>query len=100
MLGRIKLPFPEIRSAILKMDDDLLSENMIKQFLQYIPTKDELELINEYVGGDEEKVSDLGKPEQFYYEVMKTTKYRLMIFVKRCPKLLIMKNGYNPSTIK
>ncbi|KAJ3079256.1 Dishevelled associated activator of morphogenesis 2 [Quaeritorhiza haematococci] len=75
MLGRIKLTFPAIRDAILMIQEENLTENMIKQFLQSVPTEDEAMLIRDYVGGDERKLKELGKAEQFFYEMLKIPRY-------------------------
>ncbi|KAI8801981.1 formin homology 2 domain-containing protein [Cladochytrium replicatum] len=80
MLGRIKMPFDDMRAAILGMDMAALSETMIKQFLNYIPSKEEIQLISDYMGGAtasevDAKLKDLGKAEQFFYAIMKITRY-------------------------
>lgn len=42
MLSRIKLSFPEIRSAILRVDDTLLSLDELKVIARHVPTPDEV----------------------------------------------------------
>lgn len=44
MLGGIKLPYPEIRLAIMAIDKSKLSENIIRQFLNYVPTPEEVRI--------------------------------------------------------
>lgn len=42
MLGRLKFTFPEIRKAVLQMDQNVLTELMVKQFLEFVPTAEEV----------------------------------------------------------
>lgn len=42
MLARLPLTFAEIRSAIINLDTLRLDESMVKGFLDFLPTKDEV----------------------------------------------------------
>ena len=42
MLSRYKMTFTEIREAILKVDDSVLTEQMIAQFLKFVPSTEEV----------------------------------------------------------
>lgn len=75
MLGRVKVAFPELKTAIMEMNEDILNENMIKQFLQFIPTDEDATLIRDFVKNDEAKVSDLARAEQFFWEMLKIPRY-------------------------
>jgi len=67
MLSRVRLSFPDIRKAILIVDDTLLTEQLLKSFLEHIPTTEECEALAMYVHGDGAK--NLGNAEQFFVEV-------------------------------
>jgi len=69
MISRIKMSYPEVRKAILTLNEDLLPDQLIKQFLLYIPTPEESDQIHDFISGDESKLVELGKAEQFFYEV-------------------------------
>ncbi|KAI3630893.1 hypothetical protein MIR68_012328 [Amoeboaphelidium protococcarum] len=71
MLSRIKMTYPEIRLAILGLSEDLLSESFIRQLLLYIPTQEEQTMLTENL----DQYGRLGKPEQFYIEIMKISRY-------------------------
>eukprot|EP00232_Nephroselmis_pyriformis_P007377 CAMPEP_0182896288 /NCGR_PEP_ID=MMETSP0034_2-20130328/26188_1 /TAXON_ID=156128 /ORGANISM="Nephroselmis pyriformis, Strain CCMP717" /LENGTH=410 /DNA_ID=CAMNT_0025030149 /DNA_START=63 /DNA_END=1292 /DNA_ORIENTATION=+ len=65
MLSNIKLPLPQITSAINCLDGERLDGDVVDAMLNFLPTKEDFELIREYedAGGD---VLLLGKAEQFY----------------------------------
>ncbi|KAJ3049045.1 Diaphanous [Rhizophlyctis rosea] len=71
MLGRIKLPYDQIRKFIIEMDTNQLPEPMVKQFLAAVPTNEEVETLKEFVGGNEAKLKDVGKAELFLWEMTK-----------------------------
>ena len=71
MLSRIKMSFPEIRRAILSASEELLSEQLLKQFMQHAPTPDEVALLSEHI----DEYSTLAAPEQFLIEMMKVSHY-------------------------
>ncbi|KAJ3127754.1 hypothetical protein HK098_005871 [Nowakowskiella sp. JEL0407] len=79
VLGRIKLSYPEIRQSLIKMDLEKITDEMVKQFLANAPTVEEIEQIKDYLGGDESKFKDLGKPEQFSWEMSKVPKFEFRL---------------------
>ncbi|KAJ3097871.1 hypothetical protein HDU97_004491 [Phlyctochytrium planicorne] len=80
MLGRIKHKFSEIRTAVLSVNETILTENIVKQFVAFIPTDEEIGLIKDYVedgsGNSAERLNSLGKAEQFFYEMSKIPRYQ------------------------
>lgn len=71
MLGRLKCNFYDIRKAILQMDQNVLTEQMVKQFLQYIPTPEEIGMLAVYKDDN----SSLAKADAFLVEMMKINRY-------------------------
>ena len=65
MLSRVKMSFSDLRLNILRVSEDQLSEQLLRQLLQYIPTSEEQVLLTENL----ENLEQLGKAEQFYMEV-------------------------------
>ena len=74
MLARIRLSYPEIRKAIMTLDNKMLSVDQIKALKQFTPTEEDKEAINAYVGDSSEGISSalssLGPAEQYFYHVM------------------------------
>ncbi|KAI9477677.1 hypothetical protein BX667DRAFT_468661 [Coemansia mojavensis] len=74
MLGMMKkLSFRDIRKALLRMDTSVVSENMLKQLLTYVPTPEERGLLSAYQGRPDRK--RLARPERFFLETMKIWRY-------------------------
>jgi len=44
MLGMVKMTYPEIRQAVLAVEDDKLEENLLVQLSNYVPTPEEVRL--------------------------------------------------------
>eukprot|EP01099_Mayorella_cantabrigiensis_P001979 TRINITY_DN1859_c0_g1_i3.p1 TRINITY_DN1859_c0_g1~~TRINITY_DN1859_c0_g1_i3.p1 ORF type:complete len:666 (-),score=201.40 TRINITY_DN1859_c0_g1_i3:108-2000(-) len=65
MLSRFKMALPELSQCILRLDDAVLDLETTGNLMQYVPTKEEIELLQDYDGPREE----LAKAEQFYLEV-------------------------------
>lgn len=65
MLARIKLTYPEIRDAIWNIDDNRLTVDNLIAIRQYIPTKEEIEIVKEYDGD----VELLGNAERYFRAV-------------------------------
>ncbi|KAF9163119.1 hypothetical protein DFQ26_002908 [Actinomortierella ambigua] len=65
MLSRIKLPYSDIRLAILEILDDKLNVENLKAIKQYVPTNDEIELVREYEGD----FDTLASADRFYREI-------------------------------
>ncbi|KAF1806202.1 hypothetical protein FB192DRAFT_1003493 [Mucor lusitanicus] len=66
MLAKIKLPYPDIRDAIWNIDDNILSTDNLMAIRQYIPTKEEIEIVKEYQGD----VDMLGNAERYFRSIM------------------------------
>lgn len=64
MLSRMKLSLPEIKRALLTVDDLLLSVDDLKAIARQIPTADEAKRIEEF--GD---TTQLAKADQYLKEV-------------------------------
>lgn len=65
MLSRVKMTFAELRTLILNANTETLSEQLLRQLLQYIPTAEEQALLVENL----DQHDQLDKAEQFYIEV-------------------------------
>ncbi|SPO39803.1 related to Diaphanous protein homolog 1 [Pseudozyma flocculosa] len=83
LLSRIKLPFPEIRAALLQMDENQLSVDNLKALKSCLPTTEEMEIIRDYDGD----VSALGKADQFFKEMLGIPKLHerlsCMLYIRR-----------------
>ncbi|KAJ2312715.1 hypothetical protein H4R23_004655, partial [Coemansia sp. Cherry 401B] len=74
MLGMMKkLTFRDIRRGLLRMDTSVVSENMLKQLLTYVPTPEERGLLSAYQGRPDRK--RLARAERFFLETMKIWRY-------------------------
>ncbi|KAJ2239974.1 hypothetical protein GGI13_007830, partial [Coemansia sp. RSA 455] len=70
MLGMLKkLTFADIRRALLRMDTAVISENLLKQLLSFVPTPEERGLLSAFHGQAERK--RLARPDRFFLETMK-----------------------------
>ncbi|KAI8837101.1 formin homology 2 domain-containing protein [Chytridium lagenaria] len=80
MLGRIKHKFSEIRDAVLSVDESILTETIVKQFIAFIPTEEEVGVIRDFIeeggGAPADRLKELGKAEQFFYEMSKIPRYQ------------------------
>ncbi|KAF2076332.1 hypothetical protein CYY_002388 [Polysphondylium violaceum] len=68
MLSRFKISFADLTKAISNFDETKLSLEDAKSLLKFVPTPEEIELLKE------EDISQLGKPEQFLYELSKVNR--------------------------
>ncbi|KAJ3135013.1 hypothetical protein HK101_004291, partial [Irineochytrium annulatum] len=81
MLSRIKLPFSEIREDVLSAAE-ALPENLVKQFMAFVPTEQEIATIRDYVNDRsdgstaEERMKELGKAELFFLELAKVSRLK------------------------
>ncbi|KAE8252202.1 hypothetical protein A4X03_0g6231, partial [Tilletia caries] len=66
ILTRIKLPYPEIRKALLTMDEEVLTVEHLKALQACLPTSDELELVRDYAGD----FSRLAAADQFFKAIL------------------------------
>ncbi|KAJ7382145.1 Delphilin [Desmophyllum pertusum] len=71
LLGHLKMPFEEIKQALLSMDEKKFSESHLKQLLLYAPDSKELQKFK-YFADD---VSKLDKADRFCYEMSKVSWY-------------------------
>ncbi|GMJ15835.1 hypothetical protein HRI_005252700 [Hibiscus trionum] len=80
MLTKVKIPLPELTSAILALDDTALDPDQLENLIKYCPTKEEIELLTGYKGDK----GNLGKCEQFFLELMTVprveSKLRVFLF--------------------
>jgi len=67
MLTKVKMPLPDLMSAILALDDTVLDADQVDNLIKFTPTKDEIELLKGYKGD----MQVLGECEQFFMELMK-----------------------------
>nr|ADL59580.1 type II formin [Arabidopsis thaliana] len=67
MLTKIKIPLPDMLSAVLALDSLALDIDQVENLIKFCPTKEEMELLRNYTGDKEM----LGKCEQFFMELMK-----------------------------
>ncbi|KZV82357.1 FH2-domain-containing protein [Exidia glandulosa HHB12029] len=65
MLSRIKLSFPDLRRALLEIDDVRLSMDDLRAIGKHLPSNDEIARIRDF--GD---VSKLAKADQYFSEIM------------------------------
>ena len=63
MLGRCKFTFEELVEALRNYDEKILTEQLVRSFLSFIPTPEEAQAIQSFQGD----VSSLAKPETFFY---------------------------------
>lgn len=66
VLTRIKVPFAEVRMALLQCDESKLSVDNLKSIKSCLPTTEELELVRDYDGD----VGALSKADQFFKEML------------------------------
>ncbi|KAL6644183.1 hypothetical protein ACP70R_015791 [Stipagrostis hirtigluma subsp. patula] len=67
MLTKVKMPLPDLMSAILALDDTVLDADQVDNLIKFTPTKDEIELLKGYKGDKQL----LGECEKFFMELMK-----------------------------
>ncbi|KAJ3859957.1 hypothetical protein EV359DRAFT_75418 [Lentinula novae-zelandiae] len=65
MLSRIKLKLPEIREALLKLDDEKLSTDDLRAISKQLPTSDEVMRIQDF-----NDVSKLAIADQYFAEII------------------------------
>ncbi|KAE8699079.1 Formin-like protein 6 [Hibiscus syriacus] len=81
MLTKIKIPLPDMISAILALDSSVLDIDQVENLIKFCPTKEEMELLKNYTGDK----AMLGKCEQFFLELMKVPRVesKLRVFAFR-----------------
>ena len=63
MLGRCKFSFEELVEALRHFDEKILTEQLVRSFLSFVPTAEEALAIRSFDGD----ISMLGKPELFFH---------------------------------
>ncbi|SNX82525.1 related to Diaphanous protein homolog 1 [Melanopsichium pennsylvanicum] len=66
VLTRIKIPFADLRTAILQCDESKLSIDHLKSIKNCLPTTEELGLVRDYDGN----IGSLSKADQFFKEML------------------------------
>ena len=66
VLTRIKVPFPELRVALLQCDESKLTVDHLKSIKSCLPTPEELSLVRDYDGD----MGGLSKADQFFHEML------------------------------
>uniref|UniRef100_A0A453CJV6 Formin-like protein n=2 Tax=Aegilops tauschii subsp. strangulata TaxID=200361 RepID=A0A453CJV6_AEGTS len=81
MLTKIKMPLPDMISAILALDTSVLDNDQVENLIKFCPTNEEIEMLKNYNGNKEM----LGKCEQFFLELMKVPRVesKLRVFAFR-----------------
>lgn len=67
MLTKVKMPLPDVMSAVLALDDSILDVDQVENLIKFCPVKEEMELLKGYAGDKD----NLGRCEQFFLEMMK-----------------------------
>ncbi|RWR73451.1 formin-like protein 3 [Cinnamomum micranthum f. kanehirae] len=81
MLTKIKMPLPNMISAILALDSSVLDIDQVENLIKFCPTKEEMEMLKNYPGNKDM----LGRCEQFFLELMKVPRVdsKLRVFAFR-----------------
>lgn len=66
MLTRVRMPLPQVREALLRVEDSKLTLDNLKALKQCLPTAEEAELLREYTGD----VTELSKADQFFKQTL------------------------------
>lgn len=66
LLSKLKMSNEEIKAAVLNMDEhEELPKDMLEQLLKYVPTSEEMQLLNEFEGETE----NLARADRFLFEM-------------------------------
>ncbi|KAG0347011.1 hypothetical protein BG004_000301 [Podila humilis] len=76
MLGGIKHTYPEIRQAILRMDEEFMTLVQLTSLLKFVPDAEETGKLLEYRDASEDIKLTLGRPEAFFVEMLKVERYQ------------------------
>ncbi|OQR85193.1 formin-homology 2 domain-containing protein [Thraustotheca clavata] len=71
MLARFRMPYAEIKRAVLEIDREVLTTEKIAALIQFAPEGEELEAVKAYTG--EPKL--LGDAEQYFLEISTVPRY-------------------------
>ncbi|KAF9357922.1 hypothetical protein BGX26_002860 [Mortierella sp. AD094] len=76
MLGGMKHTNPEIRHAILRMDEEFMSLVQLTNLLKFVPEPEETGKLLEYKDAPEDVKLQLGRAEAFFVEILKIDRYQ------------------------
>lgn len=76
MLGGMKHTYPEIRQAILRMDEEFMTLVQLSNLLKFVPDAEETGKLLEYKDASEDVKLTLGRPEAFFVEMLKVERYQ------------------------
>ncbi|KAF9327544.1 hypothetical protein BG006_009173 [Podila minutissima] len=76
MLGGMKHTYPEIRQAILRMDEEFMTLVQLTNLLKFVPDAEETGKLLEYKDAPEDVKLKLGRPEAFFVEMLKVERYQ------------------------
>ncbi|KAF9956641.1 hypothetical protein BGZ72_002608 [Mortierella alpina] len=76
MLGGMKHTYPEIRQAILRMDEEFMTLVQLSNLLKFVPDAEETGKLLEYKDAPEDVKLTLGRPEAFFVEMLKVDRYQ------------------------
>ncbi|KAF9283140.1 hypothetical protein BGZ68_005530 [Mortierella alpina] len=76
MLGGMKHTYPEIRQAILRMDEEFMTLVQLSNLLKFVPDAEETGRLLEYKDAPEDVKLTLGRPEAFFVEMLKVDRYQ------------------------
>ncbi|KAF9416290.1 Dishevelled associated activator of morphogenesis 2 [Podila epigama] len=76
MLGGMKHTYPEIRSAILRMDENFMTLVQLTSLLKFVPDAEETGKLLEYKDASDDVKVMLGRAEAFFVEVLKIERYQ------------------------
>ncbi|KAG0099486.1 hypothetical protein BGZ93_007361 [Podila epicladia] len=76
MLGGMKHTYPEIRQAILRMDEEFMTLVQLTNLLKFVPDAEETGKLLEYKDAPEDVKLTLGRPEAFFVEMLKVERYQ------------------------
>jgi len=70
-LAKYRMPAPEIKQAVLELDESKLDQEKVNSLLALAPTNDDIHVLREYDGD----VKLLGKVERFFLEIIEIPRY-------------------------
>ncbi|GJJ73060.1 hypothetical protein EMPS_05418 [Entomortierella parvispora] len=76
MLGGMKHTYPQIRHAILRMDEEFMTLVQLSNLLKFVPDAEETGKLLEYKDASEDVLLTLGRPEAFFVEMLKIERYQ------------------------
>ncbi|KAG0304695.1 hypothetical protein BGZ98_005170 [Dissophora globulifera] len=76
MLGGMKHTYPEIRQAIIRMDEDFMTLVQLSNLLKFVPDAEETGKLLEFKDASEDVKLTLGRPEAFFVEMLKVERYQ------------------------